>query len=87
MQHILSAYKRVLKINEVLLKENEIYSNQLDLFYIDKNYISKQKVKDVIKEVKEKQENNKKYNISDWEDCDVHKEIICYLQDLLESEE
>lgn len=54
---------------------------------IANDFISKQKVKDVIKEVKEKQENNQKYNISDWEDYDVHEEIICYLQDLLESEE
>ena len=45
LEHILSDYKRV-------LKENEIYSNQLDLSYVDKNYISKQKVKDKIEEEK-----------------------------------
>lgn len=49
MQHILSDYKRV-------LKENEEYSKQLDLDYVDKNYIPIQKVKD------EKEKLDKKYN-------------------------
>ena len=46
---ILSDYKRV-------LKENEEYSKQLDLDYVDKNYISKQKIKDEIEELKGKLE-------------------------------
>lgn len=49
IEHILSDYKRV-------LKENEEYSKQLDLDYVDKNYISKQKIKDEIEELKGKLE-------------------------------
>lgn len=49
LQHILSAYKRV-------LKENEKYSKQLDLDYVDKNYISKKKIEDTIEELKGKLE-------------------------------
>lgn len=49
LEHILSAYERV-------LKENEEYSKQLDLDYVDKNYIPIQKVKD------EKEKLDKKYN-------------------------
>ena len=63
IEHILSDYKRVLKENEQLrtevnslLKENEEYSKQLDLDYVDKNYISKQKIKDEIEELKGKLE-------------------------------
>lgn len=49
IEHILSDYKRA-------LKENEEYSKQLDLDYVDKNYISKQKIKDEIEELKGKLE-------------------------------
>ena len=41
---------------EKLQKENEEYSKQLDLDYVDKNYISKQKIKDEIEELKGKLE-------------------------------
>ena len=47
LEHILSDYKRV-------LKENEEYSKQLDLDYVDKNYISKKKIEDTIEELKGK---------------------------------
>lgn len=46
-------YKHVI---EILKKENEEYSKQLDLDYVDKNYISKQKIKDEIEELKGKLE-------------------------------
>lgn len=49
IEHILSDYKRA-------LKENEEYSKQLDLDYVDKNYISKQKIKDELEELKGKLE-------------------------------
>lgn len=49
IEHILSAYERV-------LKENEEYSKQLDLDYVDKNYISKKKIEDTIEELKGKLE-------------------------------
>lgn len=41
-------YKHVI---EILKKENEEYSKQLDLDYVDKNYISKKKIKDEIVEL------------------------------------
>ena len=49
LEHILLDYKRV-------LKENEEYSKQLDLDYVDKNYISKKKIEDTIEELKGKLE-------------------------------
>ena len=49
IEHILSDYKRV-------LKENEEYSKQLDLDYVDKNYISKKKIEDELEELKGKLE-------------------------------
>lgn len=48
--------KIVLNLIEKLQKENEEYSKQLDLDYVDKNYISKQKIKDEIEELKGKLE-------------------------------
>lgn len=41
----------ILNLIEKLQKENEEYSKQLDLDYVDKNYISKQKIKDEIVEL------------------------------------
>lgn len=46
-------YKHVI---EILKKENEEYSKQLDLDYVDKNYISKKKIEDIIEELKGKLE-------------------------------
>lgn len=46
-------YKHVI---EILKKENEEYSKQLDLDYVDKNYIPKQEIKDKIEELKGKLE-------------------------------
>ena len=37
-----------LGVIEKLQKENEEYSKQLDLDYVDKNYISKKKIEDTI---------------------------------------
>lgn len=47
---------KTLDLVEKLQKENEEYSKQLDLDYVDKNYISKQKIKDEIEELKGKLE-------------------------------
>lgn len=41
---------------EKLQKENEEYSKQLDLDYVDKNYVSKKKIEDTIEELKGKLE-------------------------------
>lgn len=46
----------ILNLIEKLQKENEEYSKQLDLDYVDKNYISKQEIKDKIEELKGKLE-------------------------------
>jgi DNA repair exonuclease SbcCD ATPase subunit len=46
-------YKEYIK---ELQKENEEYSKQLDLDYVDKNYISKKKIEDTIEELKGKLE-------------------------------
>lgn len=48
--------KIVLNLLEKLKKENEEYSKQLDLDYVDKNYISKKKIEDTIEELKGKLE-------------------------------
>lgn len=46
--------KLVLNLLEKLQKENEEYSRQLDLDYVDKNYILKKKIEDTIQELKGK---------------------------------
>ena len=70
IDHILSDYKKVLKENEYMhneldkqqttinkyATENEEYSKQLDLDYVDKNYVSKKKIEDTIEELKGKLE-------------------------------
>lgn len=53
---ILETVCKVLDLVEKLQKENKEYSKQLDLDYVDKNYISKQKIKDEIEELKGKLE-------------------------------
>lgn len=52
MQEI-RANKTILNLIEKLQKENEEYSKQLDLDYVDKNYIPIQKVKDKIRKNEE----------------------------------
>lgn len=60
---ILSDYKRALKINEVLLKENEELKEKIrehtlliSPYYVKENYIPIQKIKDKIEELKGKLE-------------------------------
>ncbi len=48
--------KIVLNLLDKLQEENEEYSKQLDLDYVDKNYISKKKIEDTIEELKGKLE-------------------------------
>lgn len=79
---IISVQETILNLIDRLLKENEEYSKQLDLDYLDKNYILKQKVKDKIEELKkEKEEYYSEYKIDELNDK------IQVLQELLESEE
>ena len=53
---IIKIQETILNLIEKLQKENEEYSKQLDLDYVDKNYISKKKIKDEIEELKGKLE-------------------------------
>lgn len=53
---ILETVCKTLDLVEKLQKENEEYSKQLDLDYVDKNYISKKKIEDTIEELKGKLE-------------------------------
>ena len=102
IEHILSDYKRVLKINEVLLKENEelkkykeYYSSARQL--VDNNYIHKQKIKDIIdridydiKKTKEIISNDRRsyYQIVRLRAMNTKSlDIKKRLQELLESEE
>ena len=55
IRRLIDDYKRVLKMNEVLskengvlLKENEEYYKQLDLDYTENNFVSKQRIEDII---------------------------------------
>lgn len=53
---IIKIQETILNLIEKLQKENEEYSKQLDLDYVDKNYISKKKIEDTIEELKGKLE-------------------------------
>lgn len=90
------AYKVILSDYRKVLKENEEYSKQLDLDYVDKNYISKQKIKDEIEELKGKLEDiSKRREKSKTKEEETvlwcleirTDERIKALQELLESEE
>ena len=78
LEHILSDYKRV-------LKENKEYYNQLDLDYTEKNFISKQKIKDKVDGLKQKAISYGPFIDKD-ESFSIESKISV-LQELLESEE
>lgn len=69
MKHILSDYKRVLKENEELKKYKEYYSLARQL--VDNNYIQKQKVKEVIKELEDNIYRIKKQYSNGGENCNT----------------
>lgn len=69
IEHILSDYKRVLKENEELKKYKEYYS--LDRQLVDNNYIQKQKVKEVIKELEDNIYRIKKQYSNGGENCNT----------------
>ena len=77
-EHILADYKRV-------LKENEEYYKQLDLDYTEKNFISKQKIKDKVDGLKQKAISYGPFIDKD-ESFSIESKISV-LQELLESEE
>ena len=66
---ILSDYKRVLKENEELKKYKEYYSSARQL--VDNNYIQKQKVKEVIKELEDNIYRIKKQYSNGGENCNT----------------
>lgn len=69
LNHILSDYKRVLKENEELKKYKEYYSSARQL--VDNNYIQKQKVKEVIKELEDNIYRIKKQYSNGGENCNT----------------
>lgn len=69
LEHILSDYKRVLKENEELKKYKEYYSLARQL--VDNNYIQKQKVKEVIKELEDNIYRIKKQYSNGGENCNT----------------
>lgn len=69
IEHILSDYKRVLKENEELKKYKEYYSLARQL--VDNNYIQKQKVKEVIKELEDNIYRIKKQYSNGGENCNT----------------
>ena len=66
---ILSDYKRVLKENEEIKKYKEYYSSARQL--VDNNYIQKQKVKEVIKELEDNIYRIKKQYSNGGENCNT----------------
>nr|DAS21361.1 MAG TPA: DNA double-strand break repair protein [Caudoviricetes sp.] len=89
-QHILSDYKRVLEINEVLLKENEALKNDYENLnnsvvvknHCIKNSIPVQKVKDKMEEYKNMLKTCNK--VKDIDRIKAINERILELQELLE---
>lgn len=90
LQHILSDYKRVLEINEVLLKENEALKNDYENLnnsvvvknHCIKNSIPVQKVKDKMEEYKNMLKTCNK--VKDIDRIKAINERILELQELLE---
>ncbi len=78
IEHILSDYKRI-------LKENKEYYKQLDLDYTEKNFISKQRIKNKIDRLKQKAISYGPFIDKD-ESFSIESKISI-LQELLESEE
>ena len=93
LEHILSDYKRVLEMNEVLLKENEELKEKIreqtlliSPYYVKENYIPIQKIKDKIEYL----DNQQKQWIEDRELKESDSEIIFarnFLQELIEERE
>lgn len=98
-QHILSAYKRVLKENEVLLKENEELKEKIrehtlliSHYYVKENYIPVQTIKDKIEELNRKIDKSVDDSKGGLDEEFIEKagELLTQkriLQELLESEE
>lgn len=89
MQHILSDYKRVLEMNESLLKENEELKERIrehtlliSPYYVKENFIPIQKVKDKIEEYKKMLLSCNRF--SDVDRIKAINERILELQELLE---
>lgn len=85
IEHILSDYKRVLEINEILLKENEELKDRIrehtmliSPYYVKENYIPVEKVKDKIEELKINLVNMQ------GEELLIYESKIDVLQELLE---
>lgn len=67
---------------EELEKENERFNNELDLDYVDKNFIDKQVIRDKIEEIKQKDEKYD-YFINENGRVIYKEDIINILEELL----
>ena len=73
-----------------LQKENEEYSKQLDLDYVDDNYIAKQKIKEKIEELSQYYKKEIYPSLYQWSDITIkehYDEMIALLQELIEERE
>ena len=77
-QETANAIENLIQENKELKEEISKYEKQLDLDYVEENYISKSKVKEKIEELKEKQNNSNK---------NIYGYGIYFLQELLEEGE
>jgi hypothetical protein len=71
---------------EHLQKENEEYSKQMDLDYVDKNFVSREKIENKIKEYFEYDKKHKTYTSDGRENYTYEYYKALTLQDLLREE-
>lgn len=82
-------FKTLLNLIDKLQKENEEYSKQIDLDYVDDNYIAKQKIKEKIEELSQYYKKEIYPSLYQWSDITItehYDEMIALLQELLEEE-
>ena len=85
-QNVYQAEVAVLQELEHLQKENEEYSKQLDLDYVDKNFVSREKIENKIKEYFEYDKKHKTYTSDGRENYTYEYYKALTLQDLLREE-
>ncbi len=85
----LQALEKLTNLIDKLQKENEEYSKQIDLDYVDDNYIAKQKIKEKIEELSQYYKKEIYPSLYQWSDITItehYDEMIALLQELLEEE-
>lgn len=76
------AISTILQELDKLQKENEEYSKQMDLDYVDENFVSKDKIREKIEKIKNKPNNPNQKVIA----TQIDASLIACLQDLLKEE-